>query len=88
VKGGPGVRGGLAGLIQDHPVGSFKRGGVVSKSYQGGEEFKYDRGVDKVDLLPHGIGDPIKAWGRGGGGLREGEFDLFRGEGDGGWVSL
>jgi len=33
-------KGGLAGLVQDHPVGGFERGRVISKSYQVGEEFE------------------------------------------------
>ena len=54
---------------------------MVSENQQGGEELVYDRGVDDVDLLPHGVGDPIRAQGRGGGGFGEGEFDLFLDEG-------
>jgi len=34
---------------------------VVSESHQGGEELEYDRGVDKVDHFPSGVGDPIGA---------------------------
>jgi len=36
---------------------------VVSKSYQGGEEFEQDHGVDEVDPLPYGVGDTIRARG-------------------------
>ena len=61
---------------------------MVSKCHQGGEEFKYHCGVDKVDLFPHSVGDAIRARGRGGGGLGEGEFNLSLSEGGGGWVSL
>jgi len=35
----------------------------MSKCHQGGEEFKYDRGVDEVYLCPHGVGDHIAARG-------------------------
>jgi len=62
-EGGQGVIGGLAGLFQDHSVGCYKGGGVVPESYHGGEEFKYDHAVDKVDLFPYGVGDPIRAGG-------------------------
>ena len=86
--GGRGVLGCLAGLVQDHPIGGFKRGGVVCNSHQGGEKFKYDRGIDEVDLLPHGVGDPVRARGRGGGGLGEGEFGLILTEGGSGGVTL
>jgi len=85
---GRGVVGGLAGLIQDHPVGSLKGGGVVTTSHQEGEEFKYDCGVDEVDLCPHGVGDPIRSRGQGRGGFGEGEFDLFLSEGGSREVSL
>jgi len=61
---------------------------VVTKSHQGGEEFKYARGVYEVDLCPHGVGDPIGARGREGGGFGEGEFDLFLSEGGSAGVSL
>ena len=71
-KGGRGIIGGLAGLIQDYPVGSFKGGRVVSKYHQGGEEFEYYRRIDKIDIFPHSLGDPIRARGHGRGGLRRG----------------
>ena len=87
-EGGRGIIGGCPRLIQDHPVGSLKGGGVVSKPHQGGEEFEYHRGVDKVDLFPHGVGDPIRARGRGGGGFGEGESDLVLSEGGGGGISF
>jgi len=61
---------------------------VVTKSYQRGEEFEYDRGVDEVDPLPHGVGDPVGARWRGGAGLGEGEFDLLLSEGGGGGISF
>jgi len=44
---------------------------VVTEGYQRGEEFEYDSGVDEVDPLPHGVGDPV------GPGAVEGE-DLER----------
>jgi len=37
---GGGVVGGLAGLVQAHPIGGFEGEGVVPESYQGGEEFE------------------------------------------------
>ena len=66
----------------------LREGGVVPKSYQRREEFEYDHGVDKVDLLPHGVGDPVGARCRGGGRLGEREFDLFLSEGGGGGISF
>jgi len=51
---------------------------VIAECYQGPEEFKDDRGVDKVDLLPYRVGNAVRAGGRGGGGLGEGEFDFLR----------
>jgi len=70
-KGGGGVVGGLARFVQDHPIDGFQRGGVVAECLQGGEDFEDDRGVDKVDFLPHGVGDPIGAWSAGRGELLE-----------------
>jgi len=61
---------------------------VVSESYQWGEEFESDRGVDKVDPLPYRVGDALRPWGRGGGGLGVGEFDHFLSEGGGRGVSF
>jgi len=61
---------------------------MVTKCHRGGEEFKYDRGVDEVDLVPHAVGDPIGARGGGGGEFGEGEFDVFLSEGVSGRVSL
>jgi len=61
---------------------------VVTKSHQGGEEFKYDRGVDEVDFYPNGGGDPIGARGRGGDGFGEGESDLILSERGSGGVFL
>jgi len=61
-EGGAGVVGGLAGLVPDHPIGGFHRGGVVAECYQGGEKFKDDSGVDKVDFLPHSVVDHVRAW--------------------------
>jgi len=54
---------------------------VVSERYQGGEEFEEDGGVDEVEPVPYGVGDAIRSQGRGGGGLGEGESDLFLSEG-------
>ena len=88
MEGGWGVVRGLARLIQDYPVGGLKGGGVVTKSHQGGEEFKYDRGVDEGDFFPHGVGDPIGGRGRGGGGFGAREFDLISSEGGSGGVFL
>jgi len=87
-EGGGGIVRGLAGLVQDYPVGGLQGGGVVSESHQGGEEFEPDSGVDEVDLFPHGVGDPIRPQGRGGGGFGEGEFYLFLGEGVSGGLFL
>ena len=39
-----------------------------------------------VYFLPYGVGDPIGAWSREGGALREGEPNLFLGKGGGGGV--
>jgi len=50
---------------------------VVAESQQGGEDFEYDRGVDEVDLLPEGVRNPVRAGGRGGGGLGKSEFDFL-----------
>ena len=86
MEGGRGVVRGLARLIQDHPVGGFKGGGVVSKSHQGGEEVEYDRGVNKIDFCPHRVGDPIGPRSGGGGGFGDGEFNLILGEGGSGGV--
>jgi len=61
---------------------------VVTKRHQGGEEFEYDRGVDEVDFFPYGLGDPIGARGRGGGGFGVDEFHLFLCEGGSRGVSL
>ena len=61
---------------------------MVTKSYQTGEEFEYDSGVDEVDPFPHGVGDPVRARCCGGGGVGEGQFDLFLSEGGGGRISF
>jgi len=61
---------------------------VVSERNQGGEEFEDNRGVDKVNLFPYGIRDPIGAGGRGGGAFGEGEPDFLLSEGSGGTVSF
>jgi len=42
---------------------------VVSEGHKGGEEVQNDRGGDEVDLFPYGVGDPIGAEGREGGGF-------------------
>ena len=55
---------------------------MVAKRHQGGEEFEDDCGIDKVDLIPYGIGNPVGARGRGGEGFGEYEFNLLFGEGD------
>jgi len=87
MEGGGGVVGGLAGLLQDHSIGGFEGGWVVSESHQGGEEFKEDCGVDEVNLFPYGEGNAIRTRGRGGEGLGEGEFNCSFSEGGGRGVS-
>jgi len=47
-----------------------------------------DSGVDEVDLFSYGVGNTVRAWGRGGGALGEGEFDFFLSKGGGRGVIL
>ena len=59
---------------------------MVAETYVGGDEFEDAGGVDKRNLLPHSVGDPIRAWCREGGEFQEGVSDLFLGEGGSGEV--
>ena len=45
------VIGGLARLVQDHPIGGFQRRGVVAERQQGPVEFKDAWEIDEVDFL-------------------------------------
>jgi len=51
---------------------------VIAECHQGGEEFKDDSGVDEVDFFPYRVRNPVRAGGRGWGGLGKGESDFFR----------
>lgn len=55
---------------------------MASESHSGGEEFKDNCEIDKVDHFPYGGRDPLRDRGRRGGTLREGEFNLLFGEGE------
>ena len=52
---------------------------MVIEGHQGREEVQDDRGVHKVDPFSYGVGDLIRAGGRGGGELGESEFDFVLG---------
>lgn len=62
-KRGRHILGGLAGVIQDHPICVFEAGRVVAECNQGGEEVKEDVGIVWVHLFP----DPVRyaIWSRG-----------------------
>ena len=46
---------------------------MVAEGHQGGEDIQDDFRVDEVGPFPYGVGDPVRAWGRVGGKLRQGE---------------
>ena len=63
-KGGRGVVGVLARLLQDNSFGGFQGWGVVSEQHQGGEEFEDDGRVDVVYTFSTRSRGPRRGLGR------------------------
>jgi len=70
-EGGRGVIGGLAGLVQDHPIRRFQLGGVVAEQHQGERSSRMIARLIKLTSFHTAWGTPL------GPGAEEGE-DLGR----------